>query len=199
MKHLFKQGDSQKPVFLLLHGTGGDERDLLPIAAFIDPTASILSVRGNVLENGMPRFFKRLSEGIFDEADLTLRTAELHAFLKEAATNYGFSLERIIPIGYSNGANIAASMLYRFPHVFEAAILLHAMVPIRNKEIPVLEGMKIFLSGGEHDPIVPIKETKELQQALIAAGGDVSLYFGTSHQLTQTELNAAKNWYQQSY
>lgn len=197
MNHVFKQGDSKKPTFLLLHGTGGDERDLLPIAEFIDPTASILSVRGNVLENGMPRFFKRLGEGIFDEADLIERTAELTAFLKEAAVKYGFSLAHIVPIGYSNGANIATSMLYHYPSIFEAAILLHGMVPLRNKEIPALKGMRIFLSGGEFDPIIPPKETKELQQTLTDAGGEVKLFFGTSHQLSRAELDAAKSWYQQ--
>ena len=112
MKHIFKQGaDKSKPTILLLHGTGGTEQDLLPLAELIDPEASVLSVRGNVLENGMPRFFRRLAEGVFDEEDLIFRTNELHSFLNEAAEEHGFDRANIVAVGYSNGANIAASLV----------------------------------------------------------------------------------------
>src|SRR6476659_6247575 len=112
MKHIFNKGqDPTKPTLLLLHGTGGNELDLLPLAGRIDDEANVLSVRGNVLENGMPRFFRRLAEGIFDEEDLIFRTKELNEFLDEAAKEYKFDRNNIVAIGYSNGANIAASLL----------------------------------------------------------------------------------------
>src|SRR5690625_1592958 len=113
MKHIFQKGnDPSKPTLLLLHGTGGTEQDLLPLSENIDPDANILSVRGNVSENGMPRFFRRLAEGVFDEEDLIFRTKELNEFLDEAAETYGFDRDQVVAVGYSNGANIAASLLF---------------------------------------------------------------------------------------
>ena len=118
MKHIFRQGkDLQGPTLLLLHGTGGTESDLLPLAEIIDADANVLSVRGNVQENGMPRFFKRLAEGVFDEEDLISRTKELYEFLDEAAVEYQFDRNYVIAIGYSNGANIAASLLFHYHYV----------------------------------------------------------------------------------
>src|ERR1700722_13058207 len=115
MKHIFNKGtDSSKPTLLLLHGTGGNELNLLPLARRIDEEASVLSVRGNVLENGMPRFFKRLAEGVFDEEDLVFRTNELNEFLHDAASEHGFDRNEVIAVGYSNGANIAASLLFHY-------------------------------------------------------------------------------------
>src|SRR5690625_3808849 len=141
MKHIFKEGkDSNQPTLLLLHGTGGNELDLIPIAERIDSAASILSVRGNVLENGMPRFFRRLAEGVFDEEDLIFRTKQLNEFLKDASEKYDFDRENIIAIGYSNGANIAASLLFHYQNTLKGAILHHPMVPRRNIELPDLFG-----------------------------------------------------------
>ena len=146
MKHLFQKGkDSSKPTLLLLHGTGGTELDLLPLAGKIDEEASVLSVRGNILENGMPRFFRRLAEGIFDEEDLVYRTKELNQFLDEASQKYEFDRENVIAIGYSNGANIAASLLFHYPGCFKAAILHHPMVPRRGIDLPDLSGKKCSL------------------------------------------------------
>jgi len=122
MKHIFQKGTNpSKPTLLLLHGTGGNELDLLPLAGMIDSEASILSVRGNVLENGMPRFFRRLAEGVFDEADLVFRTKELNDFLDEAAGEYEFNRDNIIAVGYSNGANIAASLLFLFEGCYSSS------------------------------------------------------------------------------
>src|SRR3954452_13041520 len=133
MKHIFQKGTNlAKPTFLLLHGTGGTESDLLPLAGMIDEEASVLSVRGNILENGMPRFFRRLAEGIFDEEDLVYRTNELNQFLDEASQKYEFDRDNIIAIGYSNGANIAASLLFHYQDALKAAILHHPMVPRRG-------------------------------------------------------------------
>ena len=126
LKHIFKQGTNKaKPTLLLLHGTGGTEQDLLPLGDLIDPEASVLSVRGEVLENGMPRFFRRLAEGIFDEQDLVFRTEQLNAFLDEASQQYGFDRSNMVAIGYSNGANIAASLLFHFNDVLKARLFYY--------------------------------------------------------------------------
>lgn len=133
MKHIFQKGtDREAPVLLLLHGTGGTENDLIPLAELISPGSSVLSVRGNVLENGMPRFFRRLSEGIFDEEDLIFRTKELNDFLDQAAADYGFDRKQVVAVGYSNGANIAASLLFHYSDALRGAILHHPMVPRRG-------------------------------------------------------------------
>ncbi|WP_018708100.1 alpha/beta hydrolase [Siminovitchia fordii] len=197
MKHIFKKGqDSNKPTLLLLHGTGGNELDLLPIAGRIDDKASILSVRGNVLENGMPRFFKRLSEGIFDEEDLIFRTKELNQFLDEAAEEHKFERDNIIAIGYSNGANIAASLLFHYQDALKGAILHHPMVPRRGIELPDLSDKSVFIAAGTNDPICPPSESKELEDLLKNANAKVEMYWeNRGHQLTVEEVEAASRWY----
>jgi len=147
MKHLFVQGQSKSaPTLLLLHGTGGNERDLLPLAEIIAPQASVLAVKGNILENGMPRFFRRLAEGVFDEEDLIFRTQELHDFVTESSAQYGFDRDQVVAIGYSNGANIAASLLYHHHHSLSGAILFHAMVPIEGVTLPDIKVSLIHIS-----------------------------------------------------
>ncbi|EGQ26294.1 alpha/beta hydrolase [Sporosarcina newyorkensis] len=197
MKHLFTQGKNpDKPVLLLLHGTGGNELDLLPIAARIDDEASILSVRGNVLENGMPRFFRRLAEGVFDEEDLIFRTKELNQFLDEAAEKYGFDRNNIMAIGYSNGANIAASLLFHYSDALKGAILHHPMVPRRGIALPNLAGTSVFLAAGTNDPICPPSESEDLQSLLQQANANVTLHWEQNgHQLTAEEVEAARRWY----
>ena len=149
MKHIFNKGkDSTVPTLLLLHGTGGNELDLLPLAGRIDNEANVLSVRGNVLENGMPRFFRRLAEGVFDEEDLIFRTKELNEFLDEAAEKYEFDRDNIVAVGYSNGANIAASLLFHYQDALKGAILHHPMVPRRGIELPDLTGSQCLLVPG---------------------------------------------------
>ncbi|WP_419962521.1 alpha/beta hydrolase [Psychrobacillus sp. BM2] len=201
MEHIFKQGtNSQKPVLLLLHGTGGNEHDLLSLANIVDHEASVLSVRGNVLENGMPRFFKRLAEGIFDEEDLIFRTNELNAFLDEASAEYKFDRQNIIAIGYSNGANIAASLLFHFKDALKGAILHHPMVPRRGITLPDLTGIQVFIAAGTNDPICPQRESVDLQQLLEDANASVGVqWVNTGHQLTMAEVEAAKEWYQQIF
>ncbi|PAF23041.1 carboxylesterase [Terribacillus saccharophilus] len=197
MKHFFHKGkDSTKPTFLLLHGTGGNELDLLPLAGRIDEDASVLSVRGSVLENGMPRFFRRLAEGIFDEEDLVFRTSELNKFLDEAAAEYDFDRENIIAIGYSNGANIAASLLFHYQNSLKGAILHHPMVPRRGIELPDLTGKNVFIAAGTNDPICSPAETSELEKLLKEAHADVQIHWeNNGHQLTNTEVEAAREWY----
>lgn len=199
MEHVFKQGaDSTKPVLLLLHGTGGNEQDLLPLANIVDKEASVLSVRGNVLENGMPRFFRRLAEGIFDEEDLIFRTNELNAFLDEAAAKYEFDRENILAIGYSNGANIAASLLFHFDNAIRGAILHHPMVPRRGIALPDLSGKHVFITAGKNDPICPQQESVDLKQLLEAANATVNIHWeNQGHQLIMSEVEAAEKWYQQ--
>ncbi|MED4957906.1 carboxylesterase, partial [Paenibacillus macerans] len=132
MKHIFKpgmgSGERTAPPLLLLHGTGGTETDLLPLAELISPASPVLSVRGNVLENGMPRIFRRLAAGVFDEEDLVLRTRELNDFLDEAAEQYGFDRRALVAVGYSNRANIAARRLIKNPQAIEGPILNNPMV-----------------------------------------------------------------------
>lgn len=198
MKHIFNKGkDASKPTLLMLHGTGGNELDLLPLAGMIDDEASVLSVRGNVLENGMPRFFRRLAEGVFDEEDLVFRTKELNDFLNEAAEKYNFQRDNVIAIGYSNGANIAASLLFHYEDALKGAILHHPMVPRKGIELPDLTGTPVFIAAGTNDPICSPMESAELQKLLDDAGANVELHWeNRGHQLTQEEVQAAAKWYQ---
>ncbi|MBT2680476.1 alpha/beta hydrolase [Bacillus sp. ISL-35] len=197
MKHIFNKGKvSTKPTLLMLHGTGGNELDLLPLAGMIDDEASVLSVRGNVLENGMPRFFKRLAEGVFDEEDLIFRTKELNEFLAEAAEKYGFDRNNVVAVGYSNGANIAASLMFHYQNALKGAILHHPMVPRKGIELPDLTGTPVFIAAGTNDPICPPSESEELQSLLEKAGADVELHWeNRGHQLTREEVEAAAQWY----
>ncbi|MDQ0231839.1 alpha/beta hydrolase [Metabacillus malikii] len=197
MIHIFHKGSNPtKPTLLLLHGTGGNEHDLLPLAERIDNEASVLSVRGNVLENGMPRFFRRLAEGVFDEEDLIFRTKELHEFLDEAAEKYEFDRDNIIAIGYSNGANIAASLLFHREDALKAAILHHPMVPRRGIELPNLTGKSIFIAAGTNDPICSPQESTDLQSLFENAHANVKIHWeNRGHQLTMGEVDAAAEWY----
>ncbi|WP_251550680.1 alpha/beta hydrolase [Neobacillus muris] len=201
MKHIYQKGkDPSRPTLLLLHGTGGNELDLLPLAGMIDDQASVLSVRGNVLENGMPRFFRRLAEGVFDIEDLIFRTNELNDFLDEAAQKYEFDRHSILAIGYSNGANIAASLLIHHQNALSGAILHHPMVPRRGIELPDLTGKSVFISAGTNDPICPQTESMELESLLTRAHAQVELYWeNRGHQLTIEEVNAAAAWYKAAY
>lgn len=201
MKHIYEQGtDNTAPVLLLLHGTGGTERDLLGIAKHIDEGASVLSVRGNVLENGMPRFFKRLAEGVFDIEDLKFRTEELNNFIDQAAEQYSFDRSKVVAIGYSNGANIAASLMFHYKDALAGAILHHPMVPLRGMKLPDLSDKQIFIAAGENDPICAPQETEELNELLEGAGASIELLWERyGHQLSRSEIEAAKAWYEKTY
>lgn len=197
MKHIFQKGNNpSNPTLLLLHGTGGTEQDLLPLAELIDADANILSVRGNVSENGMPRFFRRLAEGVFDEEDLIFRTKELNEFLNEAAEKYEFDRNNIVAVGYSNGANIAASLLFHYQDALKGAILHHPMVPRRGVDLPELTGKKVFIAAGTNDPICPAQESEDLKSILENAKANVELHWeNRGHQLTLEEVQAAGEWY----
>lgn len=201
MKHIYKKGaNSTSPTLLLLHGTGGTESDLLPLAEIMDKDTSVLSVRGNVLENGMPRFFRRLAEGVFDEQDLIFRTNELNEFLDEAAERYEFDRNNVVAIGYSNGANIAASLLFHHKDSLKGAILHHPMVPRRGIELPDLTGKHVFIAAGKNDPMCPPEESKDLYALLAEAHADVTVHWEyNGHQLTRTEVEKAAQWYEHHY
>lgn len=201
MKHVFKKGTNEEaPVLLLLHGTGGTEEDLLPLGSLISPESSLLSVRGNVSENGMPRFFKRLAEGVFDEEDLKFRTEELQSFLNDAAAQYGFDRKNVIAVGYSNGANIAGSLLFHYEDALKGAILHHPMVPMRGMKLPNLTNLSVFIGAGKNDPICPAQETEELGELLQDAGASVETHWENyGHQLTQSEAEAAAQWFRKEY
>src|SRR5919198_4013470 len=194
-----KQGATQGKTFttfLLLHGTGGNEQDLIPLAYELDKNAAILSTRGKVLENGItPRFFRRLAEGVFDLEDLKFRTNELADFVTDASKAYDFDLQHVIAVGYSNGANIAASMLFLRPEILSSAILFRAMVPLVPQTLPYLNDKHIFKSSGLYDPIVSRQEAGRLFGLFKNAGAKVSLSWQeSSHELTMDEIRKAKEW-----
>ncbi|MDP9186333.1 MAG: alpha/beta hydrolase [Verrucomicrobiota bacterium] len=192
--HEFVRGESERTL-LLLHGTGGNERDLTPLGRELDPNASLLSPRGKVLENGMPRFFRRLAEGVFDLEDLTKRTHELADFVTSAAQQYKIDIKRMVAVGYSNGANIAVSALLLRPEIFPAAILFRAMVPLVPETQPDLSSVRVWIGAGAFDPIVPSSEAKQLAQLLRAAGADVTVRFlQGGHELTPDDVDGAREW-----
>jgi phospholipase/carboxylesterase len=192
--HEFVPGRSGRTL-LLLHGTGGNERDLIPLGRELDSSASLLSPRGKVLENGMPRFFRRLAEGVFDLEDLTRRTHELADFVIAAAQHYEINLNNIVAVGYSNGANIAASMLLLRPEILSAAILFRAMVPLVPETQPNLSSVRVWIGAGTGDPIVSASETKQLAELLRRAGADVTIrFFQGGHELTKQDLETAHEW-----
>lgn len=188
--------DSKSLTLLLLHGTGGNENDLIPVARMLDITnAAILSPRGKVLENGMPRFFRRLAEGVFDIDDLKSRTNELADFVQHASKAYSFDMNRTIAIGYSNGANIAAGMLLLRPEVLGGAILFRPMIPLVPDTMPSLSSKHVFISAGLHDSIVPNRQTKNLFDLLNKTGSMVSLQWQNSgHELTENDIRGAREW-----
>lgn len=194
--HRFEAGtDPTAPTLLLLHGTGGDENDLLPLGRAIVQGAALLSPRGKVLENGMPRFFRRIAEGVFDQEDLAFRTRELADFIGAATEKYGIDPTRLFAIGFSNGANIAASVLLRFPEKLTGAILIRAMVPFVPKQAPDLRDKPVLLLSGRADPIMPIDQIEELAGILKSAGANVTLHWeNAGHALTQGDVLTAREW-----
>jgi len=182
-----------KPPLLLLHGTGGDENDLIPLAVQLSPGSALLSPRGKVTENGMPRFFRRLAEGVFDLADLKVRTAELADFIAAARKAYG--IDAPVAVGFSNGANIAAALLLTRPQVLHGAVLLRAMLPFEPEPLPDLAGKPVLLLSGSNDTMISAAGRERLAAVLQAAGADlVYKVLPTGHNLTQNDLNLAAQW-----
>jgi len=187
---------TQLPTLLLLHGTGGDENDLLPLGRTLLPGAAMLSPRGNVLEGGAPRFFRRLAEGVFDVDDLHRRTDELADFVEAASEAYGIDPRSLYAVGYSNGANIAGSMLLSRPAVLAGGVLFRAMVPFEPVAVPSLSGKRVLISAGKMDQMISPAGTERLTAILRGAGADVDLEWQpTGHGLTAGDLKVAQRFF----
>jgi predicted esterase len=194
--HRFLPGAPDRPVLLLLHGTGGDESDLLPLGEALAPGAPRLSPRGKVLENGMPRFFRRLAEGVFDLDDLRRRTDELADFVAAARTEYGLGERRPIAVGFSNGANIAAALLLLRPGALGGALLIRPMVPLVPETLPDLAGIPVQINAGQADPLVPPPQSEALAKLLADAGATVTTtWIAGGHALTREDLEAGRSWF----
>jgi phospholipase/carboxylesterase len=194
--HRYKPGTSaQATSLLLLHGTGGNEDDLLSLGEALSPGAALLSPRGKVLEHGMPRFFRRLAEGVFDIEDLRFRTRELADFVTAARQVYELGDTPPIAVGYSNGANIAGALLLLYPGILSGALLLRPMVPLVPDVLPNLSGLPVLILAGTQDPIVPAPQPRALADLLGSAGADVTLH-GTlgGHGLTREDLETGERW-----
>lgn len=194
--HRFEPGSRPGAVpLLLLHGTGGNEDDLLPLGRRLAPEAPLLSPRGKVLENGMPRFFRRVAEGIFDLEDLRLRAGELAEFIQGARRTYDLGEVPPVAVGFSNGANIAAALLLLHPGSLSGAVLLRPMVPLVPDPLPQLEGIPVLIASGRQDPIVPPDQPRALADLLRSAGADVTLHGSVAgHGLTREDLELAERW-----
>ncbi len=194
--HRFTPGaDASQPTLLLLHGTGGDESDMIPLGMTLAPKAALLSPRGKVLENGMNRFFRRLAEGVFDLDDLKYRTHELAEFVEAASRAYHFDLNQVVAVGFSNGANIAASALLLRPGLLRAAVLFCPTVPLVPQQQPDLDGTLVFIGAGRSDPIVRPEETERLMKLLRDAGAQVSIQWQPGgHSISNDQLAAVRDW-----
>ncbi|MDY0295422.1 MAG: alpha/beta hydrolase [Acholeplasmataceae bacterium] len=197
MKHLFIKGSSTHTI-ILLHGTGGNEHDLVPLAKAIDSHAHILSIRGNIVEAGMPRFFKRTAPGIFDLENLKEETINLYDFMQEAEMTYGINLNDATVIGYSNGANIASSVLLTYTNPLHRAILLRPMVPFKSEINNRLDNTSLLILSSKNDPIVAYEESDNLYHMFISRGAHTTHHWlNSGHQLTENDIKLAYNWYHQ--
>ena len=195
-EHVFRPARAAgAPVLLLLHGTGGNEHDLLPLGEALLPDAALLSPRGQVQERGMPRFFRRLAEGVFDLEDLERRTHDLARFVERAAAHYGFEQRQRVAVGFSNGANIAASLLLLEPSTLGGGVLFRAMVPLVPDPLPTLPATPVLLSNGRSDPLVSLEETDRLAALFRRAGADVMLALQPAgHELSSQDIVQAREW-----
>jgi phospholipase/carboxylesterase len=194
--HLFRPGQDGDPrTLLMLHGTGGDEVSFAGLGRVLAPGAGLLSVRGNVIEHGMNRFFRRRAEGVYDMEDLAFRTRALHAFLQAATQHYGIDRDRLIALGYSNGANILANLLFQEPALVPGAVLMHPLIPFVPEEQPGLAGRRILITAGERDPICPPAATRALHGYFERQGATAELVFHPGgHELQESELAAARRF-----
>lgn len=196
-EHIFLPGtDSEAPPLLLLHGTGGNERDLLPLVDAVSSGSAVLSPRGDVNEHGQLRFFRRFAEGVFDLDDVRRRTLALADFVSDASRHYGIDLTRLIALGFSNGANIAATLFQLHPEVLAGGVLLRAMVVLdQPAKTGSLKGKRVLLSNGKADPIIPPDQPPHLAELLRVGGAEVELQqHAGSHGLVSADITVARNW-----
>ena len=195
MIHYYQKGTAPRTL-VLFHGTGGTEEDLVSIGHMLDPEAHILSLRGEVNENGMNRYFKRLAEGVFDEEDLTMRAKQILKEIEELLARYELRETALHSAGYSNGANMIAGMLYLYGDVFQKSVLFHPMVPLKSGPAASLDMAEVFIGAGLNDPIVPYDNTTQLMQELTQQGAFVTMKtYEMGHRLTLEEVEDAKEWY----
>ena len=193
MKHIYINNKSPNTL-ILLHGTGGDEHDLLQIASHLDKEANILSFRGNIVENGMNRFFKRLGMGIYDLESYELETNNLLKSIEELSNKYEFKLENTTVVGFSNGANIALGLI-QSNNIVNNYILYSPDFINPNKEFPNLEGVNIFISTADNDPFVNAHNMILLTNKLNEKNANLEVFKQSGHQLTMNTLNESKRWY----
>ena len=195
MKNIFIKGTNSR-LLVLLHGTGGDEKSLIDVARYIDENASVLGIKGNISENGLNRFFRRIRPGIFDIDNLIEETQNLYNFINDFVLQNNLANNEMIIIGYSNGANILGSMLYHFGKISHAAILMHPMIPIKDFPVVNQTSLNILITSGINDPLVLNKETIELVNIFQESNGKVThLSFSEGHSISLPELNEIKKWY----
>ena len=194
--HVYEAGAEQNArTLLLLHGTGGNENDLLEVGRSLDPSANLLSPRGKVLERGMPRFFRRLAEGVFDEKDLIARTHELADFVQAAREKYRFDADKVIAVGFSNGANIGGALMLLRPETLSGAALWRPMVPLVPEKAPDLKGRRLLLTHGGFDTMVGEAQRRELERMFRTYGAAVqSETYPTGHALTPQDILTTQRW-----
>jgi predicted esterase len=194
--HKFVPSKGSPNTVLLLHGTGGDENDLLPIGLGIAPGFALLSPRGRVDEHGAARFFRRVREGVFDEASIRTEAAALEQFIGESAGRYGFDPTRVSALGYSNGANMIAALLLLSPQLFSGAVLLRATLPFEPEPLLPIAGTPVLLEAGQHDPILPAPGAEKLAKKLAEAGAKVEVrWHNLGHELGPEDFSAAREFF----
>lgn len=194
MKYIYQENKKGNPIFILLHGTGGTESDLLSLAELLHPEYNVFGIRGNVQENGMNRFFKRHGEGNYDWEDFDFRGKELFDFILEKSKEYYFKLEDAVLVGFSNGSNIAIKMMLQQPDGFKKAVLFAPMYPADVEEKHNFSDVKVFLSLGKGDPVVPEVESERVISLFNERNADVTTAWVQGHSLTQAVAQQAKDW-----
>lgn len=198
MHHVYVKGNSDH-VIILLHGTGGNEHDLLTLSNYIDQDATKIGIRGRILESGMPRYFKRLSPGIFDTENLIEETHWLKKTIESLCDQYELNDKKLHVLGYSNGANIASSLNFHYPQLFLTSLLFHPMLPFETFDYPPLKYQNIFIAAGKNDPIVPHKQTLELASTYQKFGANVEVFWSYSgHQITQASILEAHQFFEKT-
>lgn len=198
MQYIYNPGKEGQPIFITLHGTGGDEHNLVPVAEALNPEYGVIGIRGTVSEHGMNRYFKRTAEGVYDLVDLEERGLALQKFIYELADKYEFSIKDVILLGFSNGSNIALNLLLREKNEFKQAMLLAPMYPVELETVNDLSDVRVFLSMGEHDPIVPMAESQRVIEILQERNAKIEGIWVNSHEINPQVIYAGKEWLKNS-